>query len=144
MRPSVLLKGLFVVLLGALAVTLLSWVTSQHQAARAQGGGGAAAGKWLMVASELRQGEGLVYLFNTDKEVLVIYAYHRGRKRMGRNNFDGDLQFLAGRHCKWDALYCQQLPFPTKPPPKGSHTQKEIEKRYLDLIDGKNKAKKGR
>ena len=134
MKVETLFKALLFLLVLALAVTITSWVTSQHQAARAQGGGGAAAGNWLMVASEFRSGEGLIYMFQVQKEVLLVYAYHRGRKRMGRNNFDGDLQFLAGRHCKWDALYSQQIPYPTERPKSDMPVPQQIQKRYEKLI----------
>jgi len=118
MKVEILLKTVLVLLLVLLAVVITSWMTSERMAARAQGGGGSGSGDWLMVASELRSGEGLVYLLNTKKETLLVYSYHRGRRSRttGRNRFDGDFQFLAGRHCKWDLLYSQLLPFPKEKP----------------------------
>ena len=115
MKIETLLKTALLLLVVALAVTITSWVTSTRTEVRAEGGGGGAANaEWMMVASELRSGEGLVYLFNTQKQVMLIYAYHRGRRAAagGRNTFEGDFQFLAGRHCKWDLLYCELVPYP--------------------------------
>ena len=108
------LKAMLTMLTVLLAVVLTSWFTSEYRPARADGGGGGAAGDWIMVASTLRDGEGLVYALNTKKEVLLVYAYHRGKKSTSKRLFTGDLQFLAGRHCKWDVLYSQLLPYPTE------------------------------
>ena len=83
-----------------------------------------------MVASSLREGEGLLYMFNTEKEVLLVYSYHRGRRAgataTGRNTFEGDLQFLAGRHCRWDALLTQLVPFPKEIPKSDMLTPAQI------------------
>jgi len=114
MRMQSLLKAVLLLLVVALAVTVTSWVTSEYAEARADGGGGGVAGDWIMVASTIRDGEGLIYVLNTKKEVLLVYAYHRGKKSTSRRLFTGDLQFLAGRHCKWDVLYSQLLPYPTE------------------------------
>jgi hypothetical protein len=131
MKIEMLLKAVLVLLVVALVVTLTSWATSEWTTARAQGGGGQAGGNWIMVASELRAGEGLIYMFNTDKDVLLVYAYHRGRRRGGRGNtFDGDLQFLAGRHCKWDLLFSQMLPYPTERPKSGMHTPAQMKSMF--------------
>jgi len=128
MNAEALLKAVLVLLLVLLAVVMTSWVTSERVEALAQGGGGSGSGDWLMVASELRSGEGLIYMFNTKKETLLVYAYHRGRRSRttGRNRFDGDFQFLAGRHCKWDLLYSQLLPFPKERPKSDMLTPKQV------------------
>jgi len=113
MKTQTMLKSLLFVLVVALAVTVTSWLGSEANPAKADGGGGSASGEWMMVASTLREGEGLIYVVNTKREVLLVYSYHRGRKTRDDRQFTGDLQFLAGRHMKWDVLYCQLLPYPT-------------------------------
>ncbi len=125
MKLETLLKTVLVLLIVGLAAVVGSWFTSEFSAARAQGGGGSASGEWMMVSSELSSGNGLIYLFNTQKQVLLVYGYHRGFvARATRNTFQGDLQFLAGRHCQWDLLFSQLVPFPyvgkgvNTPPPE--------------------------
>ena len=114
MKLHMLLKATLAFLLVALIVTIASWITSEYVEARAQGGGGSASGEWIMVASILREGEGMIYVLNTKRETLLVYAYHRGRKSISKRLFTGDLQLLAGRHVKWDVLYSQLLPYPTE------------------------------
>jgi len=129
MKLDVLLKCALALMVAALLVAVTLLFTSEGSPARAQGGGGSSSGSWMMVSSSLRNGEGLLYMFNTQKEVLLVYAYHRGRKSgtgRGRNNFDGDFQFLAGRHCKWDLLYAQLLPYPTESPKSGMRTPAQM------------------
>jgi len=115
MRTETLLKGILIVLLVGLTAVVTSWVMSEVSVVQAQGGGGAEAGQWIIVASELNAGNGLIYMFNTDKQVLLVYSYNRSRSRASGNSFAGDLQFLAGRHCRWDLLYSQLVPFPYNP-----------------------------
>ncbi len=143
MKVEALLKAVLVMLVVALAVLLTSWVAGERNDARAQGGGAAKADEWMMVASTLRAGEGLIYMFNTKKQVLLVYAYHRGRRAAGRrNNFDGDLQFIAGRHCTWDLLYSQQRPFPAEVPPKGMLTPRQVKDEYDKLLKEQERAAK--
>ena len=113
MKIEILLKTALLLLVVALAVVITSWVTSEHSAALAQGGGGSATGQWMMATGEMQAGESVLYMFNTDKQVMLVYAYYRraGITR-GSNRYNGDLQFLAGRHCKWDMLYSQLRPYP--------------------------------
>lgn len=130
MRIDMFLKSVLGLLLVALTVTLTLWFTSEQTEAWAQGGGGSSSGNWILVASTLREGEGLLYVFNTEKEVLLVYSYNRGRKTAsgasGRNLFDGDFEFLAGRHCKWDVLYSQLRPYPTETPKSDRHTPAQM------------------
>jgi len=142
MKVEALLKTVLVMLAVALAVVLTSWVAGERHDARAQGGGGAKADEWMMVASTLRAGEGLIYMFNTQKQVLLVYAYHHGRSGGRRNNFDGDLQFIAGRHCTWDLLYSQQRPFPAGAPPKGLLTPRQVKDEYDKLLKEQERAAK--
>ncbi len=132
MKTDVLLKTVLALLVVALAVTLALWFGSEQTAARAQGGGGSSAGNWILVASTLRDGEGLLYVFNTEKEVLLVYSYNRGRRSgsSGRNLFDGDFDFLAGRHCKWDVLYSQLRPYPTEAPKSDRHTPAQMKSQF--------------
>ncbi len=133
MKIETLLKTALMLLVVALAVVITSWFTGSRNAALAEGGG-VSGGSWIMVASELREGEGLIYMFNTEKEVLLVYAYHRGRIGVGANNraFTGDLQFLAGRHCKWDLLYSVRQPYnPSGPQTKSEmHSPMDMKKAY--------------
>ncbi len=112
MKAEKLLKAALVLLVMGLCVTLISWIGSEFTQARAQGGGGGEAGEWIMVASTLREGEGLIYVINTRREVLLVYAYHRGRRARDDRRFTGHLEILAGRHMRWDVMYVQQSPFP--------------------------------
>ncbi len=113
MKADKLLKAALVLLLMGLCVTLTSWIGSEFTQARAQGGGGGEAGEWIMVASTIREGQGLIYVINTRREVLLVYAYHRGRRARDDRRFTGHLEILAGRHMRWDVMYTQQRPFPT-------------------------------
>jgi hypothetical protein len=98
-----------------LMLTVASWVSSELTAARAQGGGGDNADGWIMVASELNQNDGFVYMFNTRREVLLIYAFYSRTAQRGTSRFtNAELEFLAGRLCKWDALYTQLQPYPPR------------------------------
>ncbi|MFO7898498.1 MAG: hypothetical protein R6V58_05500 [Planctomycetota bacterium] len=115
MKLETLLKTALVLLLMAVCVVITSWMSSEVTEARAQGGGGSEADDWLMVASTLRQGEGLIYVINAKREVLLVYAYHRGKRSRSTRLFTGHFEFLAGRHMKWDVLYSQLRPFPTDP-----------------------------
>lgn len=113
MKTETLLKTALMLLIVVLIVVVTSWVASERTVARAQGGGGSASGKWVMVTSTIQTGESILYMFNAEKEVLLVYAYYRrsGTSR-GQSRYRGDLEFLAGRHCRWDALYSQLAPFP--------------------------------
>ena len=97
----------------ALVVTITSWVTSQHNQALAQGGGGSESGQWMMATATFgEQNEGLLYMFNTDKQVLLVYAFYRYQSTgKGSNRYEGHLHFLAGRLCKWDLLFSQLKPY---------------------------------
>ena len=130
MRLETLLKSALMLLVVLLAVVITSWVGSESREARAEGGGGANSGNWMMVSSELRPGEGLIYMFNTEKEVLLVYAFHRGRRTDSNRLFTGDLQFLSGRHCKWDLLYCTLIPYPKELPKSDMHTPGQVKRLY--------------
>jgi len=138
MKLDSLLRASLLVLSVLLAVTIAAWIASDQTVAWAQGGGGSATGDWMMVSSELHTGEGLVYVFNAKKEVLLVYAYHRGRKsRAGtRNRFDGDFQFLAGRLVKWDVLYVQLRPYPLEAPKSGMHTPEQVKSAFEKASGG--------
>ena len=113
MKTETLLKAALMLLVVCLAVVLTSWLSGEATVARAQGGGGSAAGNWILVTSAIQNGEGLLYMFNAEKEVLLVYAfYRRSGSGKGATRYRGDLEFLAGRHCRWDALYSVLSPYP--------------------------------
>ena len=130
LKVESLLKAVLLLLIVALAVVITSWATSERSEARAEGGGGGVAGNWIMVASELRQGEGLIYLFHTEKEVLLVYSYNRSLTAASTKLFTGDLLLLAGRLCKWDRLYSELLPYPPEAAKSGFHSPKNMQTMY--------------
>jgi hypothetical protein len=124
MKLRVMLKTALILLVITLTAVVFSWVTSGPSTALAQGGGGSASGAWMMVSSQAVSGDGYIYMFNSEKEVLLIYAfYRRSNPDRGTSRMVGDLEFIAGRHCKWDLLYSQLTPFPYvmrgRTPPSG-------------------------
>ena len=123
------LPTLLVVILTALVT---SWATSERAPAHAQGGAAPAGSEWMMVPSEFRQGEGLVYVLNTRQQVMLVYAYHRGRVR-GGTTFNGDFEFLAGRHIRWDVLLAKKVPHPVVKK-SGMLTPAEVQKRYNAFV----------
>ncbi len=135
MKIERLLRMLMIVLVVSLVAALASWLSSEQSVARAQGGGGSASGSWILVTSTIQSGESLLYMFNTDKEVLLVYAFYR-RAGTGRSTsrYRGDLEFLAGRHCRWDALYSQLTPYPYelegRRVPSSVHTPAQVKKRF--------------
>ena len=138
MRTEVLLKCALMTLIVALAVALTSWIGSESNEARAQSGG--AAGNWILVTSTIQNGEGVLYMFNAEREVLLVYAfYRRSGAGRGSSRYQGDLEFLAGRHCKWDSLYSQQRLFPyafrKENPPSGVATPKVIKQKLQAIQD---------
>ena len=137
MRTEALLKCALVTLVVALAIVVTSWVGSEGNEANAQTG--SAAGNWILVTSTIQPGESLLYMFNAEKEVMLVYAfYRRAGTARGTNRYRGDLEFLAGRHCKWDALYAQRRLFPyavrRQNPPSGTTTPKQL-KQLLEAMD---------
>ncbi len=114
MKTETLLKTALMLLVVCLTIVVTSWLSSEAVTARAEGGGGSASGNWVLVTSSIRSGEGLLYMFNAEREVLLVYAYYRrsGGSTRGATRYRGDLEFLAGRHCRWDALYSALTPFP--------------------------------
>ena len=141
MKLESLLKAVLGILCVALIVVIGSWVTSELSYARAQGGGGSASGEWILVTGQYPAGgdnvSHVLYMFNTDKQVLLVYAYHRGRKTgVARNAYSADLEFLAGRHCRWDVLYSQLAPYPYGPddkPPSGVHMPAQMKSAFERL-----------
>jgi hypothetical protein len=113
MKTETLLKTALMLLVVCLTIVVTSWLSSEATVARANGGGGSAAGNWILVTTTLQNSEGLLYMFNAEREVLLVYAFYRrtGTSR-GATRYRGDLEFLAGRHCRWDALYSGLTPFP--------------------------------
>lgn len=138
MKLESLLKGVLALLCVALILVISSWVASEMSYARAQGGGGSASGEWILVSAQYPAGGdnlgNVLYMFNTDKQVLLVYAYHRGRKSgVSRNPYSADLEFLAGRHCRWDLLYSQLAPYPYGPddkPPSGLHMPAQMKSAF--------------
>lgn len=130
MKLNTILKGVLGLLVLGLIITATSWFFS------AKAEDAAAAGEWILVTGELNDGNAVLYMFNTEKQVLLVYAYHRGRRGGaggGRNTFNGDLEFLAGRLCRWDMLYSTLIPYPysrTNTPPSGMHTPEEMKKAF--------------
>jgi|GEM_PF-2652199 len=123
MKLETLAKTALFGLVLALAVVLTSWFTSERSPAYAdvsQGGG------WIMVSSQLAVGDGMIYLFNTEKEVLLVYAFYRRQGGGGTSRFRGGLEFIAGRHCKWDTLFSQQLPYPLRSGSSDTHTPAQM------------------
>jgi hypothetical protein len=137
MKMETMLKTALMLLVVALMVTVTSWVSSEVTSARAQaasGGGGSSADGWMMVASQLVNGDGMIYMFNAKKEVLLIYAFYSRSNSRGASRFSSsDLEFLAGRHCKWDALYSQVSPYPRSAPRSNTHTPAQIKAAFEKL-----------
>jgi hypothetical protein len=144
MKLDVLLRSLFVVLVVALSLTVFSWITSDRSEAVADapggGGGGMTANGWIVVASNLGEtGDGLIYVLDTERETLMVYAfYRRAGIARGANRFDGDLEFLAGRHVKWDSLFSSRYVFPYsmgggRRPRRDVHMPSQVQKAYLKL-----------
>ena len=141
MTSERLLRGMLMVLVAALVAVAASWLSSEQSPAQAQGGGGSASGHWILVSSEIQPGEGLLYMFNAEKEVLLVYAfYRRSGTTRGTSRYRGDLEFLAGRHCRWDMLYSQLVPYPYKLEgrrvPSSVHTPAEIKKHFERESEG--------
>jgi len=135
MKLQVMLRTALILLLVTLAAVVFSWVTSDQSTALAQGGGGSASGAWMMVSSQAVSGDGYIYMFNSDKEVLLVYAfYRRSNPTQGTSRLRGDLEFIAGRHCKWDLLYSQLTPFPYvlvgRTPPSGVPMPAQMKKQF--------------
>jgi hypothetical protein len=137
---AALLKMTLLALAVMLAVVVASWLGSASDVADAAPSGvGGAAGNWILVTSTIQSGESLLYVFNADKEVLLVYAfYRRSGVSKGASRYRGDLEFLAGRHCKWDMLYSQRRPYPyglgQGEPSKHAHTPAQL-KRALKQLD---------
>ena len=132
MKTETLLKTALMLLIVCLAVVMTSWVSSNSTVARADG---AAAGDWILVTSTYQAGEGLLYMFNAEREVLLVYAYYRRTgSTKGATRYRGDLEFLAGRHCRWDALYSGLTPYPyelkSRRLPKDVYTPAQIKKLF--------------
>jgi len=137
MRTEALLKCALMMLVVALAVVVTSWVGSENNVARAERG--SSAGNWILITSTIQTGESLLYMFNTERQVLLVYAfYRRAGTTRGASRYRGDLEFLAGRHCKWDTLYSQRRLFPhaarRQPLQPGAFAPKQL-KKMLSVID---------
>lgn len=139
MKIHKMLSAVLTLLVLALVVVMTSWFASEHQPALAQGAGAGRSADWIMVASTLREGAGLLYMFDTKREVLLVYAYHRGSRQgvRAKNSFAGDLQFLAGRHCRWDVLYSQLRPYPMERPKPGMLQPRELKDMFDKVSDPK-------
>jgi hypothetical protein len=140
MKTAVLLKTALMLLVIALAAVMVSWATTGSSVARAEGGGGSAAGDWMMVSAQTVSNDGMIYLFNAEKETLLIYAYYRrSNPDRGTSRVTGDLEFLAGRHCKWDLLYSQVAVFPYaykgQAPPSGVIPPATMKKGFLAVTE---------
>ncbi len=111
MKTDALLRLALVALIVGLAGVITSWVGGENNPARADQG--SSAGSWILVTSTIQNGENLLYMFDAEREVLLVYAfYKRAGNGRGPTRYQGDLEFLAGRHCRWDVLYSQQRLFP--------------------------------
>ncbi|MFO7898497.1 MAG: hypothetical protein R6V58_05495 [Planctomycetota bacterium] len=145
MNAQAFLKGMLVLLVVSLAVTITSYVVSERNPARAQGGGGASpTDDWMMLASTLRQGQGLLYMFNARRDVLLVYAYHRGHWGQGsQRRFDADLEFLAGRHIKWDLEFAARDPFP-RVKRHGVLTPAEVKAAVFKMMEEEDRRAKSR
>ena len=135
MKTETLLKTALMLLVVCLAVVVTSWLSSEATVARAQGGGGSASGNWILVTSTVQTGESLLYMFNAETEVLLVYAfYRRSGTTKGQSRYRGDLEFLAGRHCRWDALYSMLTPYPyqisNQRVPSNLHTPAQVKKYF--------------
>ena len=143
MKLESLLKGFLCLLSVALILVISSWIASEISNARAEGGGGSSSGEWILVTanfpvSNTEAGNGnVLYMFNTDKQVLLVYSYNNGWRTTGQNRYmNSDLVFLAGRHCRWDLLYSQLSPYPygpTEKPPTGIRVPSEIKSAFERL-----------
>ncbi len=138
MKLETLTRIVLVMLVVGLAVVLAAWWGSEGNVAQADGG--SAAGNWILVTSTIQNGESLLYMFNAETETLLVYAYYRrsGTTR-GSSRYRGDLEFLAGRHCKWDALYSRVRPYPyvlkNESPPKGIHMPAELKEAHAKVSE---------
>lgn len=136
MKTETLLKCALMMLVVALGVVVTSWAGSEKNTARAEPS--SSAGNWILVTSTINTGENLLYMFNTEREVLLVYAFYRRGMAKGASRYRGDLEFLAGRHCKWDALYSQRSLFPyaarRQAPPSGTFSPKQL-RNMLNAID---------
>jgi hypothetical protein len=139
MKTAALLRLALVALIVVLAIVITSWVGSENNPARADQA--SSAGNWIVVTSTIQAGESLLYMFDAEGEILPVYAYYRraGNGR-GATRYRGDLEFLAGRHCKWDALYSQQrlFPYAARKQPIPSHvvSPKQLRKLVTAINDG--------
>jgi len=110
-----ILIGLVVVLL---AVVLMQGVGKVAGAAVGVGdegnareprGQGVAAGGIIAVTGQYSQDNSVLYLIDTNREVILTYAcYPKGRTNVFR---DPIMDFLAGRSYVWDASYVQKASF---------------------------------
>jgi hypothetical protein len=135
MKLDTMLKAMLMLLCVALMVTLMSWFTSQHVAALADGP--SSTDGWMMVSADANSEDGFIYMFSAKKETLLIYAYYRRQRTTGSARMQGDLEFLAGRHVKWDILLSQLQPYPYaitgKRMSTGAHTPAQIKTAFDKL-----------
>lgn len=101
-------------LLAVIAVLLGMLVAVQHSpSAHAQVSEGRA-GDIIAVAAPI-QDESLLYLIDTNREVVLVYSFHfPGSSPRRRSVRSGAFEFLAGRLYRWDAMLASRREYSLK------------------------------
>ncbi len=102
------------VLLVVIAVlTTLLVVGQRPRSAEAQASEGRTE-KLIVVAASFGD-ESLLYLVDTSREVILVYAFHYpGTTFRSRDVRSGAFEFLAGRLYRWDAMLCAKREYSLK------------------------------
>lgn len=81
-------------------------------AAHAQASEGKSEG--LIALTSISAGESLLYLVDTRREVILVYAYHQPGRGTSGDVRSGAFEFLAGRLFRWDALLASKHEYSLK------------------------------
>ncbi|HUW34092.1 MAG TPA: hypothetical protein VM223_20995 [Planctomycetota bacterium] len=107
-----ILIGLVVVLLGVLLLQgpgKIAGAVDNEGSATTPRGTGIGAGGVIAVTGQYAQDNSVLYLIDTNREVVLCYAcYPKGRANVFR---DPIMDFLAGRSYVWDGSYVQKAGF---------------------------------
>jgi hypothetical protein len=80
--------------------------------AQAESSEGKAAG--LIAVTSQTEGDSLLYLVDTEREVILVYGFSVPSPRLGGSVRTGGLEFLAGRLYRWDALLATKREYSIK------------------------------